>query len=123
MCSPGLFSLFKITEAGDGFQHSVYIIPRGVTPVEAEAVQDITGVVVVTLDDGGLLSVGNILVGQNGREQLGLFRVLSSLINGLLEFGIFNKAYFPAYLRHKLEHVAQQLWASAVTIWVICCSI
>ena len=34
--------------------------------MEAEAVQDIAGVAVVALDEGGLLAVGNILVGQNG---------------------------------------------------------
>ena len=50
--------IFKISEATDGGEHTLNIVPSGVAPVEAQTVEHGAGVAVVTIYDCSLLSVG-----------------------------------------------------------------
>jgi hypothetical protein len=60
--SESLRLFVEIAEAADGYEQTLYIIPGGITPLETEAMQHVTRVVVVALYDNSFLAVGYILI-------------------------------------------------------------
>ena len=53
--------------------------------------------------------MGHILIGQQGSHLLGFLRVLSGLVDGLLEFLLLHKAYASGDIGKTGEHVAKEL--------------